>query len=841
MVISLNWLKKFTDIDLSADKLGELIGSRLVEVEEVIDLGARYKGVVVAEIKEVKDHPNADKLKVYLADDGGAIKKVERENGLVQVVSGDMTLKTGDKVAWLSPGSSVPSSFEGNGEPFVLGSRDMRGVTSHGMFGSGAELGLNGDSAKVQVLDTTATVGTSFAEAYELNDYLFDIENKSLTHRPDCFGLIGFAREVAAIQGKRFHTPAWLLALKPRLEDVSPAARLKDPVVKIESSELCPRYEAVVLSGLDATKKSPLVIQSYLKRLGMKPINAVVDVTNYLMVVSGQPLHAFDYDAVLKVQGDTEQAKIVVRAAKDGEELRLLDGREIKLSKEDIVICADNTPVALAGAMGGRDTEVNDQTTRVLLESATFNLYNLRGTAMRHGIASDAVTRFTKGQPADQTAPVLASAVRMLCDVAGGQRASEVTDVYPDTSEQKSISVSQAHISSLLGAEYKMKLITDTLLNVECKVDVQSAYKVHVTPPFWRTDLHIPEDIIEEIGRLNGYDTITPTLPKRPYEPVMLTEFDMFRNKVRGQLVSQGANEVLTYSFVHGKLLKSVGQNEKDAFSLVNALSPQLQYYRLSLWPSLLEKAQVNSKAHENEFALFEMNKVHNKTTHDPKESSLPKEHNHLGFIVIASDTESKKYDGAPYYHAAAHLKQLLDKMNVAFTLKPLAKSRPANSLSAALAAPFEPARSAVVSSTKGEFIGVVGEPKADVATSFKLPKWCAGFELDLAYLYKLSDQTSRYTPLSRYPGTERDLCFRVADDVSYEALADAVKAQLEKTDLEWSLEPVDVYQKQKTTKQITVRVQLTDHDATISTERVAKVVDAIVAAAKKELQAKIV
>lgn len=845
MIISVNWLKKYTDIDISIDELATLIGERLVEIEEVIDLGERYKGIVVARAEKVYKHPNADKLNVVEINDGGINSDVSRlENGLVQVVCGAPNVREGMLVAWIPPGATVPASF-GDTEPFVLDARELRGVVSNGMLASGKELAINNDHSGIIDIEGNLAPGAAIADALELNDYLLDIENKSLTHRPDTFGVIGFAREVAAIQGKPFKSPDWLLVTEPTLADIQREEGVLQPTVAVEDPALCPRYEAVVIAGVDSKKQSPLVIQSYLKRVGVRPISAVVDVTNYLMLTTGHPLHAFDYDAFLRIQDGGEAPSVVVRSAREGEKLNLLDGRTVSLAEGDILICAGATPVALAGAMGGSETEVTEDTKNILLESATFNLYNLRNTSMRHGVFTDAVTRFTKGQAAEQTAPVLASATRMLCDIAGGSRASEIIDAYPGRQEQQPIAISLVSINSTLGSHFSIEEIKHTLISIECTVTPGDDNTLLVSPPYWRVDLHIPEDIIEEIGRLNGFNTLIPVLPERSYSAVMPAPFEQFKSSLRQNLVRGGANEVLTYSFVPGQLIKAGEQNTSDAYRIVNAISPELQFYRTSLMPSLLDKVNGNLRSGYDKFALFEINKVHVKGSIDQDDSGLPKEHSRLAFVIAATDkAATEAYRGAPYYQAKYYLQSLLMRQKVTYTLEPLhvqigEVSDPAFK---ALVAPYEPKRSALI--RHGDAIlGVIGEPKRTVVNSMKLPGWCAAFELLLDEVFSRVTDESAYKPLSRFPGTERDICLRIAAEISYQRVVDVILAELQHQPYESSLIPVDIYQKTREDdfKQVTVRIALVSHKETITTESANSVVDKVVAAAQQELKAELV
>lgn len=830
MIVSVNWLKKYTDIDLPVDELATLIGARLVEIEEVIDLGAKYENVIVAKVVECEKLEGSDHLNVTKLDDGGKTPEVERdENGLVQVVCGAPNVRKGITVAWLPPGSTVPQTH-GDDEPFVLGARKLRGVMSNGMIASARELDLFDEHDGILELDDDLEAGASFAKSYELDDYLLDIENKSLTHRPDCFGIIGIAREVAAIQGKKFTTPDWLAKVVPefgeKLGDVA------TPSVTIEDPELCARYQAVVLSGADGAAKSPLQVQTYLARVGVRPISAVVDATNYLMMLTGQPLHAFDYDKLVKVAGGT--ADIRVRGGKQGEKLALLDGREIKLSENDIVIAAGDTAIGLAGAMGGASTEISENTTKIIIESATFNLYNLRATQMRHGIFSEAITRFTKGQPAGLGAPVLADAVRLTCEWAGAQRVSDVAESYPGKQEPQPIRVSlQKNVNGLLGTNYTAEQVVGTLTNVEFTA-VASGDELTVTPPYWRNDIHIPEDITEEIGRLNGYDTIAPVLPKRDFTAVRPSQFDEVRAAMRQALVRAGANEVFTYSFVHGDILQKAGQKPEDSYRLTNSLSPDLQYYRQSLTPSLLGAVHPNIKIGFDSFALFELNKVHLKP-HGLTDEGVPAEVDMLALVVA----HKKPQLGAAFYQAKQLLRYLGDSLGLDLIFSPLDADP-----NYPVTAPFEHRRAALVTDARTDtFLGVVGEYKKSVAKGFKLPGYCAGFEISTKPLLEAVQKLANsYTPVSRYPSAERDICFQVASSVQYGQLAGVISQTLASLPLEASFAPLDLYQPEDgLTKNITFRIKLTPHDHTLTSDEAAVAVEKIAAAVVADTGAKII
>jgi len=828
MIISLNWLKKFTDIDISVDELATRIGERLVEIESVENLGEKYKDVIVAKIIEASDVENSDHLHLTKIDDGGVAKDVERDaSGYVQVVCGAPNVRVGMLVAWLPPASIVPETF-GDADPFVLGARELRGYKSNGMLASAKELDLYDEHDGILDIDKDAAPGTPFAEVFELNDYLLDIENKSLTHRPDAFGIVGFAREIAGIQGKQFVTPHWLTELDPT---IATDQSVDTPTITIADPSLSDRFQAVVLADVNEAAQSPLEIQTYLSRSGIRPISAVVDVTNYLMLLAGRPLHAYDYDKLLAVAGG--KADMSVRLAKDGETLKLLDGKVLNLHPEDMVIAAGDVAVGLAGAMGGFDTEIDSNTKRILLESATFNLYTLRNMQMRHGIFTEAITRLTKGIPGALGAPVLAEAVRMLEQFAGAKAVSAIADAYPGERDPIVVKVSEQKINETLGTQLATSDIVELLQNVEFVVTAEDR-EVTVTVPYWRHDIHIAEDVIEEVGRLAGFDTINLTLPSRDFTAVRPDTFDTLRTSLRRTLVRGGANEVLTYSFIHGDVMKKAGQNPDGAYRVTNSISPDLQYYRQSILPSLLVNVHPNIKAGYDHFALFELNKFHTKSI-GLTEENVPKELDGLAFVIA----KSKASKSAAYYEAKEHLEAIARSLGLTFTYEPLEADS-----DFPVTQPFEPRRSARVwDAATRERIGVIGELKKSVQKAFKLPEYTAAFEISPRSLLKLTASLENsYRPLSKYPGTERDICFQVSSDVQYQQIIDATLEALKDSQLITSVEPVDIYKPETgDTKNITIRIKLASYEKTLAGDEVNALIAAVTEKVTTAVQATVV
>ncbi|MDN5275683.1 MAG: pheT [Candidatus Saccharibacteria bacterium] len=824
MIISLNWLKKYTDITMPVDELVTLIGSRLVEIEDVEYLGEKYRDVLIARVVECAAVEGSDHLNLTKIDDGGVAADVARdEHGYVQVVCGAPNVAAGMLVAWLPPGSTVPETF-GTKEPFILGARELRGFISNGMIASARELALYDEHEGIIVVDKDAAPGTPFAEVYGLDDYLLNIENKSLTHRPDCFGVIGFAREVAAISGHAFKTPDWLTDVQPV---ITTTGAVEAPKVHIDDDQISDRYQAIVLHSHGQAGQTPLEIKTYLSRSGVRPISPIVDVTNYLMLLSGQPLHAFDYDKVLALNNG--QGDIHVRLARSGETLKLLDGKTIDLHTTDIVIASGDTPIGLAGAMGGFDTEIDDTTNSVILESATFNLYRLRSTQMRHGIFSEAITRFTKGQPAELTAPVLAEAVQLMSKNAGLDASSTVAEAYPTPSDNIHITVEASAVNAALGTKFATSDIVELLGNAE--FDASGAEEaIAIAVPYWRKDIHIAEDIYEEVGRLNGFDMIEPKLPVRDFSAVMPSDFEQLRTHMRTNLARAGANEVLTYTFVHGDTMKAALQNSDEAYRIVNSISPDLQYYRQSLTPSLLTHIHANIKAGYPHFALYEFNKFHTKR-HDVTDEAVPKELDGLAFVI--TDSKAK---GVAYYEAKRHLDFLLSTMGIEAVYEPLEEQG-----DYPVTMPFEPKRSARVWSKDRSRIGVIGEYKASVRRAFKLPEHTAGFEIAPQALLALTQQQGpSYSPSSRFPSVGRDICFQIPASVPYAQLMAAIPSS--EADIVITVEPLDMYQPPETDlKNITVRLSFVSMNKTLVGAEVNELVGRVIETVTSHIDARII
>ena len=857
MKVSLNIIKQLINFELPpVDELVARVNQQLGGVEAVIDLNAKYGGARIVRVVECAKHPDADRLSVTKIDDGRAVADVPRdEGGLVQVVCGAPNVHADMWAIWLPPKSTVPASFDED-EPFVLDARPLRGVLSQGMLAAADELDIGTDHEgiiEIHEHDVPAgvelTTGARFAETFGLDDYVLDIENKMFTHRPDCFGQLGVAREIAGIFHQQFTSPEWY-----KSEQQFSGAEGLELEVFNDAPELVPRFMAVAIKNVEV-KSSPLWLQCQLVAMGGKPINNIVDATNYIMLMTAQPTHAYDYDTL-------RGYSLGARLARPGEKVSLLNGKEYELTANDIVIADSEGVIGLAGIMGGSSTEVSSKTKNIVLECATFDMYALRKTAMRHGVFTDALARFNKGQSPLQNAAVL----KRLMSMVGGEQASEVFDEKLNMFwGERSVSVSKGFIQSRLGLDQKPNwLIDDEILrllhNVEMKAkkygtpsvaypDQEATYVdgsarvvdnskailkscLKVTVPFWRTDLELPEDIVEEVGRLYGFDKLPRQLPMRSIKPAPRNPRRQLKQAIRQSLSRAGTNEVLTYSFVHERVLKNAEQDPSRAYRLSNALSPDLQYYRTSVLPSLLDKVHANIKAGHDEFMLFEIGKIHDKEL-PLTDEGLPSEQTFVDGVYASKKPRS----GAPFYKARKLVDRLLADINVEADFVKIVES------DVDIPAPFDGQRSAWIVAKNDDKLGIVGELSQTARRNFKLPDYTAAFSLDVEKLQAClaSSREYNYRPLSRFPSISQDISLRSSVEISHDELLRAVRQCLDEPEnLHCQIQTLGIYQPKDDAaiKTTTFRLTFTSYQQTLTDAEVKPIMDNIATAALTKLDA---
>ena len=846
MKVSLNIVKSLVNFELPpVDELVARVNVQLGSVEKVIDLSAQYKDARIVHVVQCEPHPNADRLHVCLIDDGGAVANVPRDDkGYVQVVCGAPNVHADMWAVWLPPNSTVPASFD-DAEPFVLNARKLRGVLSQGMLAAADELAIGTDHdgiVEIRERDMLKGValqaGDSFAQAFGLDDVVLDIENKMFTHRPDCFGQLGVAREISGIFGQAFTSPDWYTVA----QKFADGSGLKLDAYN-DIPDLVPRFMAVAVKNV-TVQPSPLWLQCQLVAMGGKPINNIVDATNYIMLMTAQPTHAYDYD---KLRG----GKLGARMAREGETIALLNGKTCALGTDDIVIADSERAVALGGIMGGADTEVSSDTKNIVLECASFDMYAVRKTAMRHGVFTDALSRFNKGQSPLQNAPVL----KRLMGMVGGEQASEVHDKKQFSDEfdeyfagkytPANIDINSSFINQRLGLQLADSDIYTLLNNVEVHShgpEDELGYMC-IQVPFWRTDIELKEDVVEEVGRLYDFGKLPRQLPQRSTKPALKNPRRELKRQIREQLSRAGANEALTYSFVHEHILKRAEQHADQAYKLSNALSPDLQYYRLSVLPSLLDKVHANIKAGHDDFCLFEIGKGHDaRLPHN--EDGLPSERTFVDAVYAAK----KACASAPYYQAQRMAVRLLSSLGAQFELIPMATenddSEELGGVEFEVAAPFDWRRSAWILCGK-ERLGIVGEFKQAVRRNFKLPEYTAGFSIDFDQLLAQPRDKQTYRPLSRFPSTSRDVSLRAPRDVSYAELYHVVQAAVGESagDITVTIEPRAIFQpaNDHSIKTTTFRLRMTHYERTLTDADAKPIVDRVATMALAKLGAECV
>ena len=834
MKVSLNLIKQLINFELpSVDELVARVNQQLGGVEEVIDLKAKYGGARIVRVVGCEKHPNADRLSVTKIDDGGVADVPRDDNGYVQVVCGAPNVHADMWAIWLPPKSTVPASFD-DAEPFVLDARPLRGILSQGMLAAADELAIGTDHEGIIEINerdipagVTLQAGASFAEVFGLDDYVLEIENKMFTHRPDCFGQLGVAREIAGIFHQRFTSPDWY-------EQDQQFADANDLELTVENDapELARRFMAVTIRDV-SVRPSPLWLRCQLVAMGGKPINNIVDATNYVMFMTAQPTHAYDYD---KLRGH----KLGVRMAHDGEKVGLLNGKEYELTVDDIVIADGEGVIGLAGIMGSVDTEVSAETNNIVLECANFDMYALRRTAMRHGIFTDALTRFNKGQSPLQNAVIL----KQLMNMVGGVQASEVFDLkqfdghmddyFDGKYTPANIDIDGKFINERLGSDLSDDDICELLNSVEIRshsMEKESGY-ICIQVPFWRTDLELSEDIVEEVGRLYGFDRLPRYLPGRSIKPAPKNERRELKQRIRQSLSRAGANEVLTYSFVHERVLKNSEQDPSRAYRLSNALSPDLQYYRISVLPSLLDKVHANIKSGHDEFMLFEIGKIHDKKL-GFNDENLPIEKTFIDGVYA----NKKPQAGAPFYKVRKIAERLMKDLSIEVDFVKIAES------DGDIPAPFDAKRSAWIVAKNGDNLGIVGELVQSVRRNFKLPDYTAAFSIDIEKLQEnlSKNQYYNYQPLSRFPSTARDISLKMDSNVDYaKVYACAEEVAKKHGELQISITPIAIYQPKNddSTKTVTLNVKFTSAERTLEDKDIAPIIEEIAAMAAEEFDA---
>jgi len=725
------WLREWVDPQLDTAALGAQLTLAGLELDGLEPAAAEFSGVIVAEIIAAERHPDADKLQVCSVNTG---------DETVQIVCGAKNARKGLKAALATVGAALPPA-EAGGKPFKIKPAKLRGVPSQGMLCAAAELGLAEESAGLLELPSDAPVGTSLREYLDLEDQLIEID---LTpNRGDCLSILGIAREVAALNSLSLKQSADVAAVPATLDDSFP--------IDIAAPADCPRYVGRVLKGLNATAATPAWMVERLRRSGIRSLGPLVDVTNYVLLERGQPMHAFDLAKL-------EQG-ISVRRATAGEALVLLDESEIKLDDECLVIADANGPLALAGVMGGAASGCGDETQDILLESAFFTPITIAGRARRFGLHTDSSHRFERGvDPAGQVAAI-ERATALLLEICGGQ-AGPVLE-HSDTAAlpvNPAVQITPDRVARALGMPVAVDTIRDSLERLGMQVagtDVELA----VTAPSWRHDITIPADLIEEVARLIGYDNL-PTSDATNVGQIRARSASTQRRELAADvLVERGYQEAITYSFVDPALQAMIAP-QAEAITLANPIASDMAVMRDNLWCGLLQAMQYNLNRQQGRVRLFEQGLRFRLNEGELQQQPI------LAGVAIGPLLPEQWHSAATdvdFYDVKADLTALLAALGVQGQWVAAGDDLPTA---------LHPGRSAQLLGRHGR-MGWLGELHPAIASQLGLGKRAILFELELQHLN--DEEAIKFNALSKFPAIRRDLAVVVAETVSAQALCEAV------------------------------------------------------------------
>ncbi|HJU57252.1 MAG TPA: phenylalanine--tRNA ligase subunit beta [Actinomycetota bacterium] len=777
MKVVLSWLRECCPVDLSAEKLGELLDGKGMHVESIDRPWEGLDGVVVARVLEVREHPDSDKLCLTRIDLGGA----ERE-----VVVGVRNMSAGDLVPYAGPGSRVPAL------PERISTREIRGVASEGMLASARELAISADHTGILVLAPDVEVGADVKAAMGLDDAVLDLEIE--TNRPDLLSVFGIAREVAAATG---------LPLTPPDASVEEADQDAAAVVSVEIEDRtrCPRYLARVIADVEI-RPSPPRMQARLTAAGMRPVSNIVDATNYVMLELGQPMHPFDLERL-------DGRGIVVRRARPGERLFTLDDIEREVTEDDLLIADHAEAVGIAGVMGSASAEVFDGTTQVLLESAYFESRAILRTSRRLMLPTEASTRFSRGTDPEGVGPAADRAARLIVEWGGGTVLRGAIDVGGPPARRR-IKVRPARASLLIGHEVSASDVADALERIGIATEKVDDDVVTEAPSF-RPDLEREEDLIEEIARVQGYENLRATLPGIRQAGGPAPEH-AFRRRVREACVGSGLREALSLTFAAAADLELMGH--EGAIAVANPPSADQPFLRRSLVPGLVRALARTMSRGARGVALFEIGHVFH--------PSDPVDEREMVSLVMAGPAEDGLYgDGRvfDFFDAKGAFEGLMRNLSIEGW-----------SLTHPLGRPFHPGRSARVSIGDDASAGVIGELDPSVTGRLDLPGRVAVAELDTRILAEHARKGTTYRDVPRFPPVRRDLAFTIDATVP----AADVRSTLEEAggDLVGSASLFDVFEGDPLpagTRSLAFSVDVRATDRTLTDQEADGVVAAIV------------
>ena len=740
MKFSEQWLREWVNPSISSDELVAQITLAGLEVDGVESAAGEFSGVIVGQIVSAEQHPNADKLRVCQVSDGATE---------TQVVCGAPNARVGIKVAFATVGAVLPGNFK-------IKQAKLRQEDSFGMLCSAAELEINDENDGIMELAVDAPLGADIREYLNLNDKIIDVD---LTpNRGDCLSIAGLAREVGVLNSLDITAPEHT-ELAPQIEDIFP--------VRVNAAEHCPRFLGRVLNNIDITQTSPLWLQEKLRRCDLRSIDPVVDVTNYILLEMGQPMHAYDLD---KVNGS-----IIVRMAGQGEHLTLLDGQKVELTNETLVIADSEGVLGMAGIMGGADTGVSAATHNIFLEAAFFNPISIAGKARSYGLHTDASHRFERGVDYDQQRQAMDRATMLLQSIVGGEAGPIVEQVsaehLPSLNE---VTLRKARLESLLAYKIDDQKVLDILTRLGLSLVSSNDESWTFTAPSWRFDIAIEADLVEEVARVYGYNNLPSTNPVASMEMSSKPEVERPLSILRRHMVSRGYQEAITYSMVEPGLLAKFDNINKPV-ALVNPISADMAVMRTSLWPGLVQALQHNQNRQQSRVRLFETGQ-----RFIPSDQGLQQQDVFAGLIYGARHPESWHGKDQPvdYFDAKGDLESLLQMGGQSFSFE------------AAEHLALHPGQSAAIK-LDGATVGYLGAMHPGLVKDLDLHGPVFMFEVDLASISM--GLLPAYQTLSKFPEMRRDLAIVLDQQISVAKVTDYIQFSAG----EWlkSVRLFDVYQ----------------------------------------------
>jgi phenylalanyl-tRNA synthetase beta chain len=784
MLISLNWIKDFVDIpEMSPKELGSLFTLATAEVEDVIVKGDSLKPILCVEIKSLKPHPDSDKLNLVTFDFG--------KGELKEVVCGAPNVKVGLKVPYAPIGTTLPNGM-------TLEPKKIRGILSDGMLCSETELGLGEGKSGLMELRSDVAPGTPITTYLNLEtDIILDVDNKSLTHRPDLWGYLGLAREFAAAHKKplknRF-SPDWEKKIETQFsKEVSPVK------VDVSHDSSCLAYYGLSLD-IPQMGETPTYIKNRLESVGLRSINIIVDISNYVMVELGIPNHIFDRT---KIHG----GKVVIKRATDNLKFKTLDEQEREIAPHDTMIFDTDRPLVLAGLMGGLESGVTSDSTKLFLEVANWDAPEVRKTSVRLGLRSDSSQRYEKTLDSHQCYRTLLRLVELISEVCPGTKVLGAPEKFireDKLSHPITLAITHSQIVKSLGMEISKETITDIFKRLDFKVEeLNSSY--HVTVPSYRTtkDISVKADLIEEIGRMIGYDNITPVSPMLPVKPIRLSSAKQFHRKIQDFLVMQGKSlQVMTYPLVGKELLhKALWPKQNDHLVLVNALSVEQDRMRPSILPSAIEIASQNQK-HYDAFSFFEVGRSY---------LEFDKERSQILIGMYSKDSSR-------FVELENLVEKLLNFLNISFTFSSKNEKFPNPTL------PYEWAgihpHEFLNIQIMGKFTGAINTVHPLILKNFKMKGHLSLAVIDVTDIEskEMKDKT-KYRPISKFPSSSSDFTLVMNKDLPAASVISALNTLKDREIKSKSI--VDIFTMNEEQKAVSIRTIFEDPDKTLSADTI--------------------